>query len=168
MAEWRDNLNRDKCRQKQWNRKESVEKQECECRFLSRPFNTHKKCVLIYDLAAPDHGSEHSKQIRSQRVCVVLCACSDLAGNKSNLFLTRAESVICDEGVLDQTPVWFPDIQTAVKPQSCGAKLWKMDIIHVFSALNNNIKTTSDEWKDIPLSLLAALSVLFAATISEH
>lgn len=83
----------------------------------------------------------------------MLCVCSDLLGNITNLFLTRAESVICDEGVLDQTPLWFLDIQTSVKPRSCGTKQWKMEIIHVFSALNNNIKTTSDGWKDIPFSL---------------
>lgn len=53
MVEWRDNLNRDKCRQKQWSTKESVEKQKYECRFLLCPFNT-KKIVLIYDFAGPD------------------------------------------------------------------------------------------------------------------
>lgn len=91
-----------------------------------------------------------------------------LWGIKDNLFLTRAESVICDEEVLDQTLVWFLDIQTSVKAQSCGAKRWKMEIVHVFSALNNNIKTASDEWKDIPFSLLAAPSFLFLQPPSQN
>lgn len=48
MVEWRDNLNRDKCRQKQWNTKERVEKQEYECCFLLCPFNTHTQKKNFY------------------------------------------------------------------------------------------------------------------------
>lgn len=33
-----------------------------------------------------------------------------------------------------------------------------MEIIHVFSTLNNNIQTTSDGWKDIPFCLLSVVS----------
>lgn len=115
--------------------------------------STHKKLVFICDFAGADRRTERTNQILSQRTLARLGVCRDLSGNTTNLFLTRAESVICDEGVLDRSPVWVLDIQTSVKPPSCGTKRWKMEIIHVFSALNDIIKTTSDGCRDIPFSL---------------
>lgn len=54
----------------------------------------------------------------------MLCMCSDLVENMTNLFLTRAGFGISD-GVFDPTPVWLLDIPTSAKPRFYGTKSWK-------------------------------------------
>lgn len=78
---------------------------------LSRPFNT--KINIVQFMTAESHRlAEHTKQIPSPRTRAMLCLCTDLSENMTNLFLTGAESVISDEGLFDPTPAWFLDIRT--------------------------------------------------------
>lgn len=138
------------------------EKQGHECRSLSCPF--HSEIKIVCD----DLPDQRAKRIPAQRICAALRTCRDHLENMSNLFRTRAGSGISDEGVFDRTPVWFPDIPTSTQPRSCGTKGWKMEVIHVSSALNNNINPASGVEKAFLLACwlcFVPLLKLFAATI---